>query len=443
MSDELESRRFHSRAVEALIWGMPLVNYRLMYDAAVRAGMSPGSNETVLWPGRLDWHNQTLTPNPDVVYLMPFFDTSSGPVVLEVPAAEGGAINGSVMDCWQAAIEDVGVAGVDQGAGGRYVVLPPGYDAPVPDGFVPLPSPTVRGYALLRSVPTGGSEAEIAAAVDYARRVRVYPLGADASESRFVEVADETFEASIPYDSRFYEVLHAALQDEPWLERDRALIDTLATLGIARGGDFDPDGATRAALDAAAAEAHALLDERYVRVITPFADGARWGLPAQPVLVRAVGAGFAEPESYPVDARGLTYTFAFFSARHLGTGQFYLMTVADADGNPLDGAHTYELVVPRDAPVKQYWSATLYDRDTHTLLQGLDRSGVSSQTAGLVVSDDGATRLRIGPTAPEQDAANWAPTDPTRPFEVLFRLYGPTPAFFDKTWRLPDLVRVG
>ena len=34
------------------------------------------------------------------------------------------------------------------------------------------------------------------------------------------------------------------------------------------------------------------------------------------------------------------------------------------------------------------------------------------------------------------------PTDPARKFELMFRLYAPTKAFFDKTWKLPDVELV-
>jgi hypothetical protein len=53
---------------------MPVVNYQLMYEASARAG-GPADNKIVYWANLLDWTNQTLTPNPDVIYLMPFFDT--------------------------------------------------------------------------------------------------------------------------------------------------------------------------------------------------------------------------------------------------------------------------------------------------------------------------------------------------------------------------------
>ena len=56
---------------------------------------------------------------------------------------------------------------------------------------------------------------------------------------------------------------------------------------------------------------------------------------------------FAEPDAYPVDGRGVAYSMAFFSAKHLGAGQYYLMTIRDKDRNPLDGGGTYRLTCRR------------------------------------------------------------------------------------------------
>ena len=85
-----------------------------------------GFNQVLYWSRLLDWKNQTLTPNPDVIYQMPFFNTKGvGPVVLEIPPADDGLINGSIMNYWQAAIEDVGPGGVDKGKGSKYLFLPP------------------------------------------------------------------------------------------------------------------------------------------------------------------------------------------------------------------------------------------------------------------------------------------------------------------------------
>ncbi|HEX3227719.1 MAG TPA: DUF1254 domain-containing protein, partial [Pyrinomonadaceae bacterium] len=152
---ELAERALERRAVEAVIWGMPAVNFDVMYQAMIRdAKAGAGSNKIVYWSKLSDWKNQTLTPNPDAVYFMPFFDTKDvGPIVLEIPPAdEGGSITGSVMDCWQAALEDVGPAGVDNGKGGKFLILPPNYKEKIPDGYIAMPSNNFQGYALLRSI---------------------------------------------------------------------------------------------------------------------------------------------------------------------------------------------------------------------------------------------------------------------------------------------------
>ena len=114
---------------------------------------------------------------------MPFFNTKDvGPVVLEIPPADDGLFNGSIMNYWQAAIEDVGPGGVDKGKGGKYLFLPPGYDmSKVPAGYIPMPSDTYQGYALMRSVLKSGSDADVAKAVAYAKRMKLYPLSQAAN----------------------------------------------------------------------------------------------------------------------------------------------------------------------------------------------------------------------------------------------------------------------
>ena len=128
-AEELAQHAIEGRGVEAVIWGTPAVNFDRMYQAMVRdAKAGDGSNKIVYWSRLFDWKNQTLTPNPDSIYFMAFFNTKdAGPMVLEIPPADGGSITGSIDDCWQTAIEDVGPAGVDKGKGGKYLILPPGY----------------------------------------------------------------------------------------------------------------------------------------------------------------------------------------------------------------------------------------------------------------------------------------------------------------------------
>jgi hypothetical protein len=140
---QLAERTLHRRAVEAVIWGMPAVNTDRMNQAMLKVKGAP--NQVVYWSRPLDWNNQTLTPNPDTIYCMSFYNTKDSPIVLEIPPADEGSITGSVDDAWQNALEDVGPAGVDKGKGGKYLILPPGHQDKVPDGYIPLPSATFQG----------------------------------------------------------------------------------------------------------------------------------------------------------------------------------------------------------------------------------------------------------------------------------------------------------
>jgi hypothetical protein len=443
-TDDLAHRSIHRRAVEAAIWGIPAVNYYLMYREMVDKAHGD-YNQVLYWSRLLDWKNQTLTPNPDVIYLMPFFNTQDvGPVVLEIPPADDGLFNGSVMNYWQAAIEDVGPGGVDKGKGGKYVFLPPGYDrATLPDGYIPLPSDTYRGYALLRSVLESGSEEDIAKAVTYARRIKLYPLSqaANPPATTFVDASGTLFDSTIRYDLSFFESLNAMVQAEPWLERDKAMIDPLKTLGMERGKPFVPSAKTKEILADAILEAQAWFEARY-DILQPFYDGKRWFFPSTEELTKNVTGDWHLAESYPIDARGTAYSLAFFSAKHMGKSQYYLLEGRDKDGNELDGRSSYRLNVPADAPVTQYWSMTVYNRDTHAFIRNARRVGRSSQTPGLMKNADVSVDLFFGPTAPSSGESNWVPTDPEGRFEVLGRFYGPKKSLFDKSWQLTDLERI-
>ncbi len=421
---------------------MPAVNFDAMYQALTRDA-GGASNQVVYWSRLLDSKNQTLTPNPDAIYLMPFYDTTDGPVVLEIPPADGGSITGSIDDAWQCAIADVGPAGSDAGKGGRYLILPPDYEGAVPDGYLPMPSPTYSGFALLRSNLAGGSDADIARAVKYGKRVKFYPLSSCGEATTFVDASDVVFDATIPYDASFFDALDRRVQAEPWLFRDKVMIDMLKTIGIEKGRPFTPDDQTRTTLTDAMTEVHAWLDAQYETVFTTtFYDDSRWAFPGSVDLVHATEAGFNNFDTYPIDDRGSSYSWAFFSAKKMGAGQYYLMTIHDKDGNPFVGSSTYRLTVPPDVPVSLYWSVTAYDRSTHTLIREARWASRSSNTPVLQVEDDGSVVLFFAPAPPNGDERNWIPTRTDGQFEVLCRFYGPRKAFFEKTWKLPDIERV-
>jgi len=164
---------------------MPAVNYDLMLQEMLDATVGK-PNQVIYWGRPLDWKNQTLTPNPDTLYFMSFFDTHDGPVVIDVPPAEGGSLNGNNVTAWQKPLEDVGLLGVDKGKGGKFVILPPGYAEPVPEGYSALQSDTYGGFALIRSNLQSHATEDVAESVAYGKRIKVYPLAEAANPSATV-----------------------------------------------------------------------------------------------------------------------------------------------------------------------------------------------------------------------------------------------------------------
>jgi len=143
------------------------------------------------------------------------------------------------------------------------LVLPPGYaEDKVPTGYIAMPADTYEGYALLRSVLKSGSDADVAKALSYSKRIKLYPLSqaSHLPATKFVDASDVVFDSTIPYDLRFFESLSRKVQSEPWLERDKATIDQLKTIGIERGKPFKPDTRTQQILNAAIQEAKAFLE---------------------------------------------------------------------------------------------------------------------------------------------------------------------------------------
>jgi hypothetical protein len=105
------------------------------------------------------------------------------------------------------------------------------------------------------------------------------------------------FDATIPYDVRFFESLHRVVQAEAWFERDKLMIDSLRSIGIEKGKPFQPDAQTRDVLNAAALEARAWIETEYERALAaPFAEGARWAVPLDHSLREGLQTNYANPE---------------------------------------------------------------------------------------------------------------------------------------------------
>jgi hypothetical protein len=440
-AEELLDRGVHRRAVEAAVWAMAAVNYEIM-----RAVMAPeGRNEFLYWSGLLDWRNQTLTPNPDLIYYMAFMDPGrDGPIVVDIPpGSDEHVLNGSLCNIWQVPLEDVGRFGADEGRGGRYLLLPPGWKGHVPDGYVVLQADTNRVYALLRSVLPARTQEALDAGLEYCRGIRIYPLAqaGNPPETPRRDMQGELVDTRIPYNIRFWEALDRVVQAEPWLARDRPFAEMLQTVGIKRGRPFAPDPHRVGLLESAVQEAHAWLRQVYENEPAYF-EGRKWFFPARRDFAQGQSHNFTDGQVYPYTDRGVVYHMAFIGIKRLGIGQFYLVNLRDRDGNLFRSDRTYRMRVPAGVPVSQYWSVTMYDGDDHTFIRGNTKFSVSSQIPGLRVNHDGSVDVYFGPKAPAGLEANFVETGDSESFELMFRFYGVGQEVMTKQWQLEDVELV-
>ena len=200
------------------------------------------------------------------------------------------------------------------------------------------------------------------------------------------------------------------VQSEPWIARDRVMINSLKTIGIEKGKTFNPNEKTKQLLQAALNNARQWLAHGYETNYPPFYTGKHWFLPYDADLSEAMNAAYANPNIYPIDARGILYYCAYSSVKHPGAGQFYLFSSRDNEGHELEGTKTYKLKVPANVPVHQYWSVTAYDFETHALIRDVSIPDRSSLAADLKKNSDGSVDIYFGSKAPEGKESNWVST---------------------------------
>jgi hypothetical protein len=390
-------------------------------------------------------------PNPDAIYFMAFFNTQEvGPIVIDVPPGDAkGSLTGNIITVWQTALEDVGLLGLDKGAGGKFVILPPGYTDTIPDGYTPLPSDTYGGYALLRSNLQSHRDADVAASIAYGKRAKIYPLSAAAHppETIFTDVKDVNYVSTIRYDVSFFHALNRVVQSEPWIERDRVMLDPLRTLGIEQGKPFAPAARMQAILERAAKAGRAQMlvaafgSSRPDRVVW---QDRRWEWAA----LRYENGDFELPTGIDVEARDRWFAQAVGMSpkmflRTAGAGSLYWLGLRDKNGAYLDGGKTYKLSVPQPVPQQLFWSVTVYDSATRSQIQtDQDKAALRSLVELQDVAKTGTTDLYFGPSVPAGKERQWIKTIPGKGWFVYFRLYGPEGPAFDGSWKPGDFEAV-
>jgi hypothetical protein len=439
-------------------------------------------NTVVIFSELMDSNSLFLTANADTIYSLAILDLTKGPLVVEVPPMALGTLN----DMWFGWIIDIGNPGPDRGEGGKYLILPPGYDGPVPDGgfyvgrsktnhvlyavraFMvdndPKPSVALIKKSLkIYPYTPGGVGTSIATALEGTVMLAPNP---PVPETKFVEASGKSFNTIPPNDFSYFEMVNELVQMEPATSFSAELLGQLAAIGIVKGKPFNPDARTRKILTDAAAVGNAA-----GRVLNwqsseypgwSYYPGSMWAnmlwqggytFETPPPMVTAEGfkpfppAGAKTLDSRTAFYYGYTMDSPGMIMRLPMVGSQYLMGFLDSDKNPYDGAKTYKVTLPANIPAAAFWSFTLYDNQTRSMLQTPQRyPRAGSQTypsPAAVANPDGSTTIYFGPRKPtDAKEGNWIQTIPGKGWFLLLRLYSPKPSFFDKTWRPSEVELV-
>jgi len=339
---------------------------------------------------------------------------------------------------------DIGSTGEDKGKGGKHLVLPPDFKGEVPPGYIPVRPRTYNTFTGVRSIPKSYSEEDVRKGDALVKQIKVYLLSAAAKppEQRFIDMTDILYEGLVRYDASFYASLAHILNEEPVQPRDLERMSLLLPLGIEKSKAFKPDAVMTAELKSAAQEAQAWLVEGLARVSTErLWPDSKWVLPVPPIATKTLFK-WEVANHFDVDSRGIGLASFFLPPATLGKGSFYLGCFVDANDKPLRGENTYRIRVPANAPVREFWALTVYDKETDAIFRESTRLTVGSLDKDLRKNSDGSVDIYIGPKVPAGWEANWIYTPPRQGWWPYFRFFGPGPALFEGTWKLPDLEKV-
>ncbi|PTR34067.1 hypothetical protein C8J98_102255 [Luteibacter sp. OK325] len=440
---DVTQRTLERRAIEAVNWGMPLVNTDAMRQAYLR-DVGAKYNDILYFSTPADWHFQVTTPNASTNYVYFNFNLKAGPIVIDVPAPAGAALLGSVLDAWDVSTVGIGPQDENRGQAARYLLIPPGYSGAVPRGFIAVRLPTYNGYTLIRAIRAGTRDADTAAALALVKKLRVYPLAqaAHPPEQRFIDIHGKKFDGLPSFDDSFFVSLNRMIQEEPVQERDLVAMGMLMSIGIEKGKEFKPNDATRRILTRAAQEQMAVFMEGMKTFGERWWPDRAWALPDK----RGVKTNFSyvTTDAIDVDARGLSNFAAFGFPKRVGEGGsiVYLVAFSDSTHEPLSGENNYKLHVPANVPAQQYWSVIAYDSRTNAFVRESPAVGLDSYNDAMTRNADGSVDIYFGPVAAKGQESNWIFTAPGRAWFAGFRIYDPGKPFFDRAWKLPDLEKM-
>jgi hypothetical protein len=402
-TDKLYEFRMFSRAVESYLHFVTPMSMFYMEKGLNSFGVD-ASNKFLIYETLMDAQSLFLTPNTESVYGMQFLDLKrDGPTVVEAPPG----LLGGFSTMWQQSLLGIGPTGVDKGAGGKFLLLPPDYKGESPAGYFTAKSPTYGVWFGVRGFLVNGRSDK---AVALMRAIKIYPLpsAGDPAAMIFLNGSGKAIDTIFPDTYEYFESLAEFVEREPVdaiAPSDRFL---LASIGIERGKAFAPDEKTKQLL----------------------AEAARAGS----AMARA--NTFASRDPAPLVYPDRRWEWAFVGAALRG------MATRDVSGAFLDGSKDYRLHLPPNVPVKLFWSVVVYDALSRSELQNGERFPSISQYTGPAVNADGSVDVYFGTRMPAGKEKNWIKTVPGKGWFMYLRLYSPTEAFFEKSWRPDDVVEM-
>ena len=425
------------RGVQAFITAIPAASAYAMRTGIRTFG--PDNQTVLVGESLVDSRSLFLTGNTETVYNIVWLNSKGGPLVIEVPPGVLGVID----DFWFRYVADVGNVGRDQGLGGKYLLLPPGFTDPVPEGYFILPSRTYGNWMFFRGFIVNG---DLRPAVENAKKgFRVYPL-ALASEPpamHFVDISGKFFNTIHANDVSFFDEVAHVVEEEPLEAIDPETRGLLAAIGIQKGKRFSPDARMQRIL----ADAAAVGNGTARAIAFNNRESSAYYYPNSKWKTLFIGNNYQFSPGGVLDPDARTCYFYFgtgnspvWTEKMVGKSSQYAMAEHDADGEYLDGGRNYRLHLPGNIPVKNFWSVLVYDPQTRSMLQTDQRfPSLSSQKTGLIINPDTSVDVYFGPEPPAGKEANWVQTIPGKGWWVMLRLYGPLEPWFDKTWQPGDI----
>ena len=391
----------------------------------------------------LDSQPLFLTGNTSTLYVFPDLDLEKdGPTVVDVPPGMLGAFN----DAWFRYMQDVGPAGPDKGKGGKYLLLPPGYEGEIPSGYHVVQSRTYRVWTFMRGDIANGLEKAVKNVKD---NLKVYPLSKkdNPPKMEFFSGSGFSYNTIHSNDYTFYEHLNHLIQGEPLEMLDPETRGLFASIGIVKGQPFTPDKRMKAILTDAVAIANATA--RSI-VWYPRIDGVYLYPETNSAWITAFAnknVFFNNNGAMDSDARVVfhypyTAVTPAMATPRVGSGSDYGIAFLDSEKKAFDGSKNYQLHLPPNVPVNNFWAVTIYDTQTRSQLQTSQPfPTVGSQTDGIKKNADGSYDVYFGAKAPTGFEKNWLETVPGKSWFIILRMYGPLQPWIDKAWR-PDEVKL-